>query len=101
VLHGHAHREIIAELPGARPPGGWSVGVPSASAGHAHGPNPLARWHLYKISRRGPEVRIDLVVRGLATPSDGVVELSRRTLVEGRLLAGSRSAADAGQDGRP
>ncbi len=83
VLHGHAHREIMAPLPSrSAPPQGWSVGVPSASAAIAHHADPLARYHLFRIALSPDALRIDLEIRGFPPPGGAIVELGHRTLLE-------------------
>ena len=81
VLHGHIHRELIAPLPGPADRHGVSVGVPSASAGLTIGHAPLARYHLFTITRGDGSTRITLTIRGLAAAGGGVVDLGHRELL--------------------
>jgi 3',5'-cyclic AMP phosphodiesterase CpdA len=78
VLHGHNHTDTLKELACA---GGRCVisGVPSSSAAiEAHKAEPLARYHLYKITSR---TQIERIARGLAEPDGPVIELGRKHLV--------------------
>jgi 3',5'-cyclic AMP phosphodiesterase CpdA len=61
VLHGHAHRSLVATIPG---PDGAAIpvlGVPSASA-RGERRHPAARWHLIEI---GPDKSVRVIARGL------------------------------------
>ena len=75
VLHGHNHRDMLAWRQ-------WSrghvpvVGVASGSAGRAHRDEPLARYNIFRFSRRGDEVEIEVRTRGLAKVAGPIVELS-------------------------
>ncbi len=74
VLHGHAHRSLVAAIPG---PDGAAIpvlGVPSASA-RGERRHPAARWHLIEI---GTDRSVRVIARGL---EDGVMtELGRYSL---------------------
>jgi 3',5'-cyclic AMP phosphodiesterase CpdA len=76
VLHGHNHRDSLVWHPSREHPVPV-VGVASGSAFRTHGPEPLARYNLYRFSSDG----IEMIVRGLADANGDVVEISR-----GRLL---------------
>lgn len=79
VLHGHNHRAELVLLPSHRhdiP----VVGVPSASAGHAHGEEPLARYNIYSMERSPAGTHIVMTSRGLLTPDGPLVEIERRPL---------------------
>ena len=79
VLHGHNHRNMEAR---ASWRGGAAValGVPSFSAGIAHGHEPLARYNVIRITRSADGHEIELTGRGLTVPGGPVVELERRKL---------------------
>ena len=79
VLHGHNHRNMEAR---AAWHGGTAIalGVPSFSAGVAHGREPLARYNIIRITRTADTHEIELTGRGLTTPGGPVVELERRRL---------------------
>lgn len=80
VIHGHNHRPMIAFRTGPTAPIAF-VGVPSASHARHHHDEPLARYHLYRLSPRDRTARIEMIARGLTAPEGPVVELERRTLV--------------------
>ncbi|MFM9943543.1 MAG: metallophosphoesterase family protein [Hyphomicrobiaceae bacterium] len=93
VLHGHNHLSELrhhASSAGPIP----VVGVPSASLGAAHKGEALARYHLYRFTPQAAGMLITCVSRGLATSDGPVVEIERRTLVDGSsLTAGSSLGA--------
>jgi 3',5'-cyclic AMP phosphodiesterase CpdA len=63
ILHGHTHCSGLGRLPA--PNGDVPVvGVPSASARPSHSKD-HARYHLYRITREGPDWRIGVDVRGV------------------------------------
>ncbi len=74
VLHGHAHRSLVATIPG--PDGGAIpvLGVPSASA-RGERRHPAARWHLIEI---GADRSVRVIARGLE--GGAMTELGRYTL---------------------
>lgn len=78
VLHGHNHRDSLVWHPGPRGPIPI-VGVASGSAVREHGPEPLARYNLYRLSPGGHEP-IEMTVRGLGGEGGDVIELSRTHL---------------------
>lgn len=74
VLHGHAHRALVASIPG---PDGASIpvlGVPSASA-RGERRHPAARWHLIEI---GDDKSVRITARGLE--AGAIAELGRYSL---------------------
>ncbi len=79
VLHGHNHRDMLAWRQ-------WTrshipvVGVASGSAGRPHKAEPVARYNLFRLSRKPGGVEIEWRVRGLAETGGEIVELSRRLL---------------------
>ena len=79
VLHGHNHRNMEAR---ASWHGGEAIalGVPSFSAGIAHGHEPVARYNVIRITRTSDGHEIELTGRGFAAPGGPVVELDRRKL---------------------
>lgn len=79
VLHGHNHRRMLtyrASVTGAIP----VIGVPSASAGRAHRGEPLARYHLFRVSAGRP-TSVTMIARGLHEPDGPVVEIERTVIV--------------------
>jgi len=72
ILHGHTHMSGLSYLPtpAGRVP---VVSVPSASARPTQRHDP-ARYHLYRIERKGDTWRIDVEVRGVAPGLDRFVE---------------------------
>lgn len=92
VLHGHNHRNMEAR---ASWNGGEAIalGVPSFSAGLAHGHEPLARYNVIRVTTDGGAQVLELIGRGLAAPGGPVVELERRKLhVRPAVAALQRSA---------
>jgi len=80
VLHGHNHRFAVREHPtvgGAAIP---VIGVPSASVGHIHKNETLARYHLFRFAWDGKAPAIEMIARGLAAPDGPVVEIERRRI---------------------
>lgn len=79
VLHGHNHRSELHHhpAPAGRIP---VVGVPSASLGHPHKQEPLARYHLFHIDLTSGALAIDCEARGLTTPGGAVVAIDRRRI---------------------
>ncbi len=79
VLHGHNHRNMEAH---ATWHGGLvlTLGVPSFSAGVAHGHEPLARYNVIRITRGTDGHEVEMTGRGLAVAGGPVVELERRKL---------------------
>jgi 3',5'-cyclic AMP phosphodiesterase CpdA len=79
VLYGHNHRAhetwLMAES-GAVP----IIGAASASAGIAHGQEPLARYNLFTFFRHPEGWRIRQTVRGLAASGAAVGKLDERFL---------------------
>jgi 3',5'-cyclic AMP phosphodiesterase CpdA len=73
VLHGHAHEQVFATLPG---PHGAVVALGAPSASSAMGGRRPARWHAIEVSES--ELRIQL--RGYDALSHAVVELGRFAL---------------------
>jgi 3',5'-cyclic AMP phosphodiesterase CpdA len=76
VLHGHNHRDSLnwhdagqASVP--------VVGVASGSAVRPQGPEPLARYNLFRFTSSG----IEMIVRGMAAEGGDVVEIARFPLV--------------------
>jgi 3',5'-cyclic AMP phosphodiesterase CpdA len=71
VLHGHTHRVSLGALPTATGPAPV-IGAPSASS---TGPEPerLARYHLFRLERQGPRVRLWLSTRVYAPGAGGFV----------------------------
>jgi 3',5'-cyclic AMP phosphodiesterase CpdA len=78
VIHGHNHRRMLS-FHGARAMP--VVGAPSGSLRRSHGSEPLASYHIYRITTGGPRTSVDLVVRGIVAPDGPVVDLERRALV--------------------
>jgi 3',5'-cyclic AMP phosphodiesterase CpdA len=81
VLHGHNHRDTLVWCDGAagRIP---VLGIASGSAMRGHKGEALGRYNLIRV-RGGPDEggwRIEVVGRGFASPSSGVVELDRQVL---------------------
>ncbi len=77
ILHGHNHRDMLAEVAyaqGSAP----VVGVASASAGVVHDREPLARYNLYRIADESNGWSIEMIGLGLAEPNGPIVELERR-----------------------
>jgi 3',5'-cyclic AMP phosphodiesterase CpdA len=76
VIHGHNHLSTVVyrQSPTGPVP---IVGVPSASLALPHGKEPLARYHLYRITPADTGVQIELVARGLDRVGGGVVEIER------------------------
>jgi 3',5'-cyclic AMP phosphodiesterase CpdA len=72
VLHGHNHRDSLVWHP-SKPDPVPVVGVASGSAARTHGPEPLGRYNLFRISREG----IEMTIRGLGDVGGGVVEIAR------------------------
>ena len=79
VVHGHNHVDMAAHRTW---PGGivHTIGVASASIGSAYKHEPLGRYNLYRIERAGHDFSIEVVTRGLVSPSGPVREISRRRL---------------------
>lgn len=81
VLHGHNHRDTLVWCDGVagRIP---VLGIASGSAMRGHKGEALGRYNLIRV-RGGPQDggwRIEVVGRGLASPTSGVVELDRQVL---------------------
>ena len=78
VLHGHAHRSTLGELPTPR---GRApvIGVPSASA-MGHKPGRRARYHLCRVHGERGARRLEVVVRGYEPSRGAFVEVERRSL---------------------
>lgn len=76
VLHGHNHRDSLIWHPAPERPIPV-VGVASGSAFQTHGPEPLARYNLFRFSSDG----IEMIVRGLTDPNGDVVDISRGKLL--------------------
>jgi 3',5'-cyclic AMP phosphodiesterase CpdA len=79
VLHGHNHRDSLVWHPG-RYGDIPVVGVASGSAARAHGPEPLARYNLFRFGIDGDPRRIEMIVRGLGGPGGDIVEIHRMAL---------------------
>jgi 3',5'-cyclic AMP phosphodiesterase CpdA len=79
VLHGHTHLDTATTVPHDS---GLThvIGVGSASAGHAHGAEPLAQYNLLRISGAPGAWCIELTRRGLRIANDGIVDLETCTL---------------------
>ena len=80
VLHGHEHTPMHNWHPAA----GGSIpiiGVPSASLALPYKKEPLARYHLYRLTPSTNRPTIEMIARGLAEPGGPVVELERRRIV--------------------
>lgn len=80
VLHGHDHVHSLLWLAGPRrriP----AVGVPSASATFHTDEDPAA-YNLYAIAGEPGAWRCEAISRGISEGHDGLVELSRRVLIE-------------------
>jgi 3',5'-cyclic AMP phosphodiesterase CpdA len=76
VLHGHNHRDSLVWHPAREHPIPV-VGVASGSASRTHGPEPLARYNLFRFESDG----IEMIVRGIAdAASEKVVEITRMRL---------------------
>jgi hypothetical protein len=56
------------------------IGVPSASIGHVHKDETLARYHLFRFCWDGKAPAIEMVSRGLSSPDGPVVEIERRRI---------------------
>ncbi len=79
VLHGHEHVHSVIWLhgPDRRIP---VVGVPSASAA-AGGHWQPAGYNLFRVTGAPNAWRCEMITRGFASGSDGIIELDRRVLV--------------------
>lgn len=85
VLHGHNHRQMLAWR--RHSAGGIPVlGVASASAGHPHKNEPLARYHLIRLRREDGTLHITCETRGLKSP-DGDVTTIETTELKAALVA--------------
>ncbi len=80
VVHGHNHTESLVWLPSQERPIPI-VGGASASAAHRHKDEPMARYHLLRLTRTDQGREIEVIVRGLDGDGRGVRELSRRVLI--------------------
>lgn len=80
VLHGHNHRFGVRQHPRAGKAAIPVIGVPSASLGHAHKGETLARYHLFKFTWDCEEPMIEMIARGLVEPDGPVVEIERRRI---------------------
>ena len=80
VLHGHEHRHALRwfDAPGGRVP---AIGVPPASAALGSRRD-AAAYNLYEIDGAPGAWRCAMISRGLAAGSEGVVELSRRRILD-------------------
>ncbi len=78
VLHGHNHRDSLVwhQGPERMMP---VVGVASGSAARTHGPEPLARYNLYRFTPDG----IEMTIRGLADVQGDVIEITKVRLQPG------------------
>ncbi len=56
------------------------IGVPSASLGHVHKGETLARYHLFKFAWDREAHAIEMIARGLTSPDGPVVEIERRRI---------------------
>jgi 3',5'-cyclic AMP phosphodiesterase CpdA len=79
VLHGHTHLDTATTV---RHASGLThvIGVGSASAGRAHGAEPLAQYNLLRISGAPGAWCIELTRRGLRIANEGIVDLETCTL---------------------
>ena len=79
VLHGHNHRDTLVWCDGSkRVP---VLGIASGSAMRGHNGEPLGRYNMIRVRGGADEGwRIEVIGRGLASPSSGVVELDRQML---------------------
>jgi 3',5'-cyclic AMP phosphodiesterase CpdA len=75
VLYGHNHMPAVDWLPSRGKPIPL-IAAASASAGAAHGKEPLARYNLFTFFRNPSGLRIRHVVRGLETPDGPVTKIS-------------------------
>lgn len=80
VLHGHEHTPMHNWHPSSKGPIPI-VGVPSASLAVPYKKEPLARYHLYRLTPGAGRPAIEMIARGLAEPGGPVVELERRLIV--------------------
>ncbi len=79
VLHGHDHRRAVLWLDGPGASKIPAVGVPSASAQHAHGDEDGAGYHLFQISaaaEAGRRWRCEMIARQRA--ADGSISETER-----------------------
>ena len=86
VLHGHNHYDMLAWLTvttGSFP----VVGIGSGSAYRMRRNEALARYNVYHIRPGRNRGRIELISRGLLEPDGPVVELQRRLLEPGAIVA--------------
>lgn len=79
VLYGHNHMPAVDWLPSRGKPIPL-IAAASASAGAAHGKEPLARYNLFTFFRNPSGLRIRHVVRGLETPDGPVTKISENFL---------------------
>lgn len=80
VVHGHNHRDSLRWVSTKAGRDLPVVGVATGSAGREHRYEPLARYNLYRFTKSGDGVEIELVTRGLRSAAGGVVELRRQPL---------------------
>jgi len=77
VLHGHNHRDSHIDFAWAR--GHIPViGLASASAGRAHGQEPLGRYNLVRIARADGALHVEVTTRGLDASGRGAEQIERR-----------------------
>lgn len=79
VIYGHNHTPAVDWLPTRGKPVPL-IAAASASAGAAHGEEPLARYNLFTFFDTPNGLRIRHVVRGLETPEGPVTKLSEDVL---------------------
>jgi 3',5'-cyclic AMP phosphodiesterase CpdA len=75
VLYGHNHTPAVDWLPSREKPVPL-IATASASAGAAHGNEPLAQYNLFTFFNNPSALRIRHVVRGLKTPDGPVTKIS-------------------------
>lgn len=78
VLHGHNHRDTLVwhQGPERMMP---VIGVASGSAARTHGPEPLARYNIFRFTPDG----IEMTVRGLTAAEGDVIEITKVRLLPG------------------
>ena len=79
VLYGHNHTPAVDWLPSRGKPVPL-IATASASAGAAHGAEPLARYNLFTFFKNPSGLRIRHVVRGLVTADGPVTKISENFL---------------------
>jgi 3',5'-cyclic AMP phosphodiesterase CpdA len=95
VIHGHNHLNMRTWCTGPRGPFPV-IGAPSASLGHSHMREELARYNLYRLGMGTNGTSIEMIGRGLDAPEGSVVELERRILrPDEKLNPGSGSRFDS------